>query len=805
LEGVIVIRIVARLLRWTSRRLGLHNLLALGLMVVVEVSVAAGIAGAVNGLDAFLLVAVAIVGMLAGWVLASTSLSRWKAGILLFLLGFVGLFLRVGRLGDDLVALTWESIILAVEVIPWVLVLVILQRPPQSFAVDWVPVASALSNLWSGISTLVVRVSDWLQAVLAGNSAFDPVAATLVWGMALWLVSAWAGWTLCRRATPLLATAPGGVLLMATLSYNWGDTLVVLVLLGAMLLLLALTAYSARQRRWLAIGIDFPDLGNDTAVAVILVSSLLVIFAALSPSITFQNLVDFVERFAPGQTGGGELDDEAPIIVVPPSMMEKSHFGDLQWGGLPRRHLIGSGPELSREMVMSIGTGELPPHLPEGIMGEMPRYYWRSITYDVYIGRGWRASEPQTVDYEADEELEVAAFETQRELRQNVMIFGDVEGLLHAAGTLLSVDHDYTVAWRSPEDIFGATLESTTYQAVSLVSTASEEQLRSAGNDYPQWVRDRYLALPKTVPDRVLRLARDLTATEPTPYDRALAIESYLRDYPYTLDLPLPPAGVTDIADYFLFELQEGYCDYYATSMVVLARAAGLPARLAIGYASGSYDPYEAVYDVTAADAHAWVEVYFPGYGWIDFEPTGGRPLIRRSAGDDEVESPDLEETPESSPGGWEELGRFVRLIWWVLPVSPIVAAGVWLAFDNWRWRNLEPPAAVVALYGRLRHHGWRLAVPMRTGDTPYEFAESFAAWSAGPAQEGWWGGLLAGTIAEVRRLVDLYVQAVYTARRVGAVERWHALRAWKRLRWRLWFARLFQRRASTAKKSRRE
>jgi transglutaminase-like putative cysteine protease len=81
----------------------------------------------------------------------------------------------------------------------------------------------------------------------------------------------------------------------------------------------------------------------------------------------------------------------------------------------------------------------------------------------------------------------------------------------------------------------------------------------------------------------VLALARDLTATEPTPFDRARAIEAYLRTYPYTLDLPSPKLD-RDVVDYFLFDLRQGYCDYYATSMVVLARAAGLPARLAVGY-----------------------------------------------------------------------------------------------------------------------------------------------------------------------------------------------------------------------------
>jgi len=186
---------------------------------------------------------------------------------------------------------------------------------------------------------------------------------------------------------------------------------------------------------------------------------------------------------------------------------------------------------------------------------------------------------------------------------------GDLGDLLYAAGDLVTVDRQYLVAWRSPSDAFGATLVSpartppgqgridrqtrgdrpTVYQVTSLLPDVGEAQLQAVGSDYPAWVQYRYLALPDEVPARVHALARDLTATAPTPYDRARAIEAYLRTFPYTLDLPAPPVD-RDVVDYFLFDLQQGYCDYYATAMVVLARAAGLPARLAMGYYTGIYD-----------------------------------------------------------------------------------------------------------------------------------------------------------------------------------------------------------------------
>ena len=175
---------------------------------------------------------------------------------------------------------------------------------------------------------------------------------------------------------------------------------------------------------------------------------------------------------------------------------------------------------------------------------------------------------------------------------------------------------------------------------------------------YPAWVRKQFLALPDSVPERVLALARDLTASEPTAYDRALAIQNYLREYPYTLEISAPPAG-RDVTDYFLFDLKKGYCDYYATSMVVLARAAGLPARLVAGYANGSYDFENAQYVVTENYAHSWVEIYFANIGWVEFEPTASQPAILYEA-EKELTTPAMETSPSGSSFG-DKFAPFFR------------------------------------------------------------------------------------------------------------------------------------------------
>jgi hypothetical protein len=137
-------------------------------------------------------------------------------------------------------------------------------------------------------------------------------------------------------------------------------------------------------------------------------------------------------------------------------------------------------------------------------------------------------------------------------------------------------------------------------------------------------VYGKYLQLPENLPQRVKDLAASLTALADNDYDKAKAIEKYLAaNYSYNLDVPPVPRD-RDFVDYFLFDNTEGYCTYFASAMAILARCAGLPARYVEGYMLPP-DPVEGrgnMYVVTNMQAHAWVEIYFEGYGWLPFEPT---------------------------------------------------------------------------------------------------------------------------------------------------------------------------------------
>lgn len=132
----------------------------------------------------------------------------------------------------------------------------------------------------------------------------------------------------------------------------------------------------------------------------------------------------------------------------------------------------------------------------------------------------------------------------------------------------------------------------------------------------------RYLQLPKELPERVSKLAGEITSSADNDYDRAKAIESYLsKNYKYTLEPGNIPQN-RDFVDYFLFDSKQGYCTYYASAMTVLVRSIGIPARYVEGYKLPSKPVSGNSYEVTNKEAHAWVEVYFEGFGWIPFEPT---------------------------------------------------------------------------------------------------------------------------------------------------------------------------------------
>lgn len=269
---------------------------------------------------------------------------------------------------------------------------------------------------------------------------------------------------------------------------------------------------------------------------------------------------------------------------------------------------------------------------------------WRGRTYDRYTGQGW------TSEMAWDEQIRIRAEDMPGTPGKDKMVASFIiprHPLHEIAGPTERVEQTFNIGsgpystvfaaaqprivkFNVPEHSlrYGSRLEvgatygrQTVYTVVSRVSTASVRQLANASTNYPKHIRQRYLSVPETCWE-VQTLTDDITRGLPNPYRKALAIQSYLeQNYTYDTTVPRAPEN-EDAVTHFLFTSKRGYCDIFASSMVIMARQAGIPARWVTGFAPGTFSADDGLYHVQAKDRHAWAELYFPGYGWIEFDAT---------------------------------------------------------------------------------------------------------------------------------------------------------------------------------------
>lgn len=740
------------------------------------------------GLQSTPLLVSAMAAACLGWLLARSPLPGWLAASLVALLGLESTLIRVGRLGDELGAAFGSVIRLGGEIWRW----------PLGEPINWGGVPPRWSELGAGAARLLGQVGRWALALGRGEPVYDPQASTIFWHLLLWALAFWAAWALFRSFQPLAGLAPAGVVLGATLSYNRAHPGALYMLMLSALPLLALVNHNGRLKNWTRSRIGIPeDIHLDISVAIVGITIALMSISLLAPSFSIHQVVSYARQLFRKQAEQSDLI--AISLGVDRGSAPFEGLGPRGTASLPRSHLIGAGPELSEQVVMTVRTDPAPANLAA-------RSYWRSLTYDQYTWRGWLTRETRIVRYRGNQAvLQQVPFPHQI-VEQEFQLTDEAGALLYAAGSLLAVDRDYQVAWRlrpDPEsgqmgDLMGASVGSRFYRVETWLPRTSRDQLEQAGDDYPDWIREQYLSLPTSIPTRVISLTLDLTGEAATPYDKAATIESYLRTYSYTLDLPQPPPD-RDVVDYFLFDLKKGYCDYFATSMVVMARAAGLPARLVVGYASGTWDEAESQFLVTAADAHSWAELYFPGYGWIEFEPTAGRPPLERP---DAIPPPELPPGWAQDHGSWRFQTRLAQAtrFWWLGLILPVLLGMLGLQIDRWRLHRLSPAAAGITLYRRLGRQGQRLGIRPDAQLTPYELSTLLTEHLAEMAQGRRWSAALIPSISEIRWLTHLYVSIVYSPHAPDPLSRSQAIRTWGRLRRRLLLARLWVRGQSQRK-----
>ena len=774
---------LVKLFNWIVKVIGPSALISLTLLAIILVSVVIGLSDVLTAVESVPLSMLALTGLATGWFLARTSLRGRTAGLIAFLTGLILVTFWVSNLDEQLVDLIGESINLIRQLLAW----------PWEGPPDLEAFRIMIQEIITSFAVPISRFLTWSWSLTSDERVLDPLAVELFWSFALWGVSIWAAWGVRRLHKPLSAVFPAGLLFAGTLNYVHTDTFYFLPILSASLILIAHDFYRLKIRQWEVEKLDyFEDIGLEMFFIVGGLILALTMGATITPSISIPEIVEKAQAYI--GISSQDRDQAAEAFGLLRAEGGGSLPGAPTSSGLPRQNLLGSGPELSHEVVFLVSVEDLT--LQTGSDGSVnaPRYYWRGLTFDRYTGTGWITTDDRLVEFSAGVPANEIEFPYQQEIGQSVQFVlstsPEAEQLVLVAGELVTVDRDFSASWRSPEDFYGAVVRSPQYRATSLVNKIDDGELRQATGIYPDWVSQRYLQLPEGIPNRVLELSRELTAIEPTPYDRARAIEAYLRKIPYSLDIPAPPPG-REVSDYFLFDLLKGYCDYYATAMVVLARASGLPSRLVTGYASGEFNIERGVYVVTAADAHSWVEVYFQGFGWVEFEPTGGRPGLDLPAQNlpEDFEFPETSTVPPNNPRtrGW--------LLWSGIILATVFGITLlligWSFTEGWRLLRLAPRQACLEVYRQLHNQGRRLLVNTPSGATPHEFAYALSHFLSTASPRENWRKLFQNAPIEIESITSPFVFAVYSPHQPGEAEKQSAVRSWLQLRWRLRLAAL--------------
>lgn len=609
------------------------------------------------------------------------------------------------------------------------------------------------------LSELTGRVTRFAQAALSSEVSNDAMIFVVAMAVLMWFISYSAAWYLFRSHNIWGAVVPAGATILVNTYYAaQGLTFPFLIFLVCAFLLIVRSYLYDQEQEWRKHGVTYnPDLAIDFLRDGALFAVVVILLAWMLPAAiekrTFNPLLARLGApLGEAQQTWGRLF--ASLNYRPATA--SSWFG---------KSMTFQGPlRLSDELVMEV----------EALKGR----YWRAVVFDKYSSAGWTATNTSTVDLEGGNPTIPGFSQSTDALRsqvaQNYTIIIPGGNIIFAAAQPLQVTMPIRLLMAGPAkeqpdatetamaQVYAKTqlYSGQRYSVTSAVSHADEQSLRAAGADYPEYIREHYTALPGTVPDRVAALAEQLTAGLETPYDKARAIESYLRSIRYDENIPGPRPG-EDGVDYFLFREQAGYCDYYASSMAVMLRSLGVPARLAQGYSQGELNENRGVYEVRQRNAHTWVEVYFPGYGWIEFEPTAAEPAIERpptpSGTEDTSTSDPAATTPQDpalsdlerlrqldeemfaqpmGPAGWLNLNGPIQPRELALPLGLVatlgVAGGVMSLILRRRWRDLS---LVERIFDQVALVARAVGVQQRPVQTPQEYADEVSS-RIPPAQE---------------------------------------------------------------------
>ncbi len=642
-------------------------------------------------------------GLALGATLIGLWLSRrsWRGGFSLLIGGLLGAILVANAVGQWLPTV-WQVLWEIVRSLMW---------SGQRLLTG----APFPHDLWLPLLTQTAWRAQGFVAGLAGNDAGTTIFRLLLAAF-VWTTSAWLGFWLFRPAgaRPWIAVLPVGLVLTTSAFFAGRQAVYVGGFLALLLALLTVVHWQAQLRTWQQHRSDYPDeLAFDQSVAAALIMTAVLSAAALAPPIALRPVEDaFWDLARPVWQPVEEAVRAAFPGVIRPARSPLA--GAAPSSGLPRQELMGSGSDLEQRPLFRIAIDYRPAN------DWTP--YWKETTFANYTGRGWALEEAQRLtvfDLPAGRPWQESGGRSASSLpgvsiRQTVDWVGEGDWqVVVAAGEAQAVSAPYRAILRPEGDLVG--LEFARPQRRAAVESREPlvdiHLLRIVNMPIKNHLLN-YLQIPNDMPARVPALARSVTAGAANPYDQAVQIEAFLRGLTYDLNVPTVPPSA-DLVDAFLFDLRRGYCDYFASAFVMMARSVGLPSRLAVGYASGRMEAPN-VWLVSAADAHSWPEVYFEGVGWVAFEPTPARPRLTP-----------LRQPPGSSPALAGAPAAFsLPLAGWIAASAALGVFGVWL-----RARRYRAPLSASEISERLVQWGSQLGYRPSVGATLREFDGGFSAY----------------------------------------------------------------------------
>lgn len=716
----------------------------------------------------------------------ATSLrsAEWTAGMGLLAPIVLGGFL----LGVALSYSRWSGLfpVLQSLVVGFAVVLYWVSRSPE------IPIELAGADR---IFFIGESLASWILLLFSNEPARSNLVFLLQLGFLLWWLGYLSAWAVFREGRVWRAIIPIGLVLLVNTYFGPPGLGLYFAIFVVCALLLAVRSFlSEKEIAW---RIERVRYANDIQMDFLrdgLLLALLVVALAV---------------FLPNAGSNGAMSSALEPLRTPWRDVQQEWgrlFSALNYQG------VAVGEPVFGDTLTMGGARNLGDQLIMDVSSSSGRY-WRAVAYDTFTGQRWLNTTTVAQAIDGGNHVRTPPFQARREITQTVTIQAPTGNVLFAAGQPLRVSlkamADLLVIEQEPDASLpiaeitmlhrrdAALRPGDSYLAVSSLSRATVEDLQEAGTDYPAWVTDKFLDLPSDLAPQVGELARQVTAGAATPYDQAVAIEQYLRGFTYNDQIAAPPPGVNGV-NYFLFDVQEGYCDYYASSFAMMARTLGIPARVSAGYSQGEYLPEANVYRVREYNGHSWPELFFPGYGWIEFEPTAAElEIVRERRPDSQPQStPDpfsdiLEEDvlgpeqqtdaggaapPASAPDQPVTADSSQRLGLWI---GLAALAALLLAVLVWRRRQpaarrtvertLLDPLFTTKLYGRLLQWAQWLRLPLLASQTPNEQAAALVA----AIPEGQ---------AAIQSITDLYVEDLYSPHGPDQRKSEQALVAWSSL-----------------------